>query len=340
MSAPAPAEAMPAGRGRARAAARLSLIIPVLNEEAAITPFLERSGAAVAEALALIGPGAEAEWIFVNDGSTDATEAILTTLSEKDPRIRLINLSRNFGKEAALAAGLEHASGDAVIPIDVDLQDPPEVIVEMVRLWRAGAKVVNGKRSDRSSDSRAKRLSARWFYRLYNRLADYPIPEDVGDFRLLDREAVDVVCKLSEQSRFNKGLFSWIGFRVETVEYTREVRSAGGSKWPGWKLWNLALDGIVASSTVPLRVWTYVGAFMALAAFGYALFLIFVTLVFGRDTPGFASIMVTILFLGGLNLLSLGILGEYVGRIATEVRGRPLYIVASRVGFDGGDEAR
>lgn len=312
---------------------RLSLIVPVLNEEAAIAPFLERCDRALGDALALLGEGSAAEYIFVNDGSTDATETVITARAARDPRLRLINLSRNFGKEAAMAAGLQHATGDAVIPIDVDLQDPPEVIADMVKAWQDGAEVVNGKRSDRSSDSWAKRASARWFYRLYNKIADHPIPEDVGDFRLMGREAVEVVRSLSEQSRFNKGLFSWIGFKVATVEYEREARSVGQSKWPGWKLWSFAIDGIVSSSTVPLRIWTYMGALIAIGAFAYAIGLILYTVFTGGDTPGFASIMVAVLFLGGLNMLSLGILGEYVGRIATEVRGRPLYVVSSRIGF-------
>jgi len=311
----------------------LSLIVPVLNEEAAIAPFLEASARALDDALALMGPEASAEWVFVNDGSTDATEAVLIGRAAQDKRIKVINLSRNFGKEAALAAGLDHAAGDAVIPIDVDLQDPPEVIVPMVRAWLDGAEVVNAKRADRASDSWSKRVSAGWFYRLYNRIADHPIPENVGDFRLLGREAVAVIRRLPEQSRFNKGLFNWIGFRVATVEYRRAARVAGRSKWRPWRLWNLAIDGITASTTAPLRVWTYVGAAVAMLAFAYAAFLIVRTLIFGADVPGFASIMVALLGLGGLNLLSLGILGEYVGRIAVEVRGRPLYVIASKVGF-------
>jgi glycosyltransferase involved in cell wall biosynthesis len=313
---------------------RISLIVPVLNEEGTISPFFERLDPALDDAMSHIEGDAETEIIFVNDGSTDGTEAVITGRTARDRRLRLINLSRNFGKEAALAAGLELATGDAVIPIDVDLQDPPEVIPELVRAWIAGAKVVNAKRNDRSSDSWAKRISARWFYHLYNRLAETPIPEDVGDFRLMDREAVDVIRKLSEQSRFNKGLFSWIGFETATVEYQREARVAGNSKWPGWRLWNFAIDGIVSSSTVPLRVWTYLGAVIALGSFGYALFVILYTIFTGGDLPGFASIMVAVLFLGGLNMLALGVLGEYVGRIATEVRGRPLYVISSKAGFD------
>ncbi len=314
-------------------AARLSLIVPVLNEEATIASFLDECGAPIDKALALMPDGSDAEWVFVNDGSTDATEVVITTRAQSDPRIKLVNLSRNFGKEAALAAGLDHATSDAVIPIDVDLQDPPEVIVDMVRAWQAGAQVVNARRVDRSTDSMSKRVSSSWFYKFYNRIADEPIPENVGDFRLLDKQAVDVIRKLPEQSRFNKGLFNWVGFKVETVDYERAARSAGETKWKPWKLWNLAIDGITASTTVPLRIWIYVGATIAGIAFLYALFVIVYTLVFGADAPGFASIMVAVLGLGGLQLLSLGIMGEYVGRIAKEVRGRPLYVVSSTVGF-------
>ena len=314
-------------------ALRLSLIVPVLNEEATIAAFLEESGRALDRAIALMPEGADAEWVFVNDGSSDATEIVIATRAEADPRIRLVNLSRNFGKEAALAAGLEYCTGDAVIPIDVDLQDPPELIVQMVEAWLSGAQVVNARRVDRSTDSFSKRLSSSWFYKLYNRIAEQPIPENVGDFRLLGRQAVEVIKRLPEQSRFNKGLFNWVGFKVATVDYERATRSAGTSKWRPLKLWSLALDGITASTTMPLRIWTYVGAFIAAMAFLYALFLIIYTMVFGADMPGFASIMVAVLGLGGLQLLSLGIMGEYVGRIATEVRGRPLYVVSSTVGF-------
>lgn len=311
----------------------LSLIVPVLNEEAAIAPFLDRSASALDRALELLASGATAEWVFVNDGSTDATEAVIAGRAARDTRVRLVNLSRNFGKEAALAAGIDHARGKAVIPIDVDLQDPPELIVEMVRAWLDGAQVVNARRSDRSSDAVVKRVTARWFYRLYNRLADHPIPENVGDFRLMDREAVEVIRRLGEHSRFNKGLFSWVGFDVATIDYQREARQSGQSKWPALRLWTLAIDGIVASSTVPLRIWTYLGAMIAIGAFSYAVFVILYTLTTGGDAPGYASIMVAVLFLGGLNMLALGVLGEYVGRIATEVRRRPLYVVSSTLGF-------
>ena len=310
----------------------VSIVIPVFNEQDSLSLFLDAARPALADALALIGPDAQAEYLFVDDGSTDRTADVLAILSRLNSDVRCITLSRNFGKEAALAAGIDHARGDAVIPIDVDLQDPPAVIVEMVRHWLAGAQVVNARRVDRSTDSWFKRWSARSFYRLLNRLSDYPIPENVGDFRLLDRQAVDVVKQLGEQARFNKGLFSWIGFRVATVDYSRARREAGATKWRRGKLWSLAVDGITASTTMPLRIWSYIGGGIALLAFAYAAFLIVHTLVTGGDTPGYASIMVAVLGLGGLNLMSLGSIGEYLGRVAREVRQRPLYVIADEQG--------
>ncbi|MEC3910611.1 glycosyltransferase family 2 protein [Sphingobium sp. CR2-8] len=307
----------------------LSIVVPVHNEQDVISLFLDAARPAVAKALALIGPDARAEYLFVDDGSSDRTADIVSILARLNPDVRCLSLSRNFGKEAALAAGIDHAVGDAVIPIDVDLQDPPDVIVAMVRAWLAGAQVVNARRIDRSSDGWFKRWSAHGFYRILNRLSDYPIPENVGDFRLLDRQAVDVIKQLGEQARFNKGLFSWIGFRVATVDYVRAVRGAGTTKWRLGKLWSLAIDGITASTTMPLRIWSYVGGGIALLAFAYAAFLVAHTIVTGVDVPGYASIMVAVLMLGGLNLLSLGIVGEYLGRVAREVRQRPLYIVAT-----------
>jgi len=305
----------------------LSIVIPVYNEQEAISLFLDAARPAVAEALALIGPDARAEYLFVDDGSSDRTGDIIAILARLNPDVRCLSLSRNFGKEAALAAGIDHAIGDAVIPIDVDLQDPPGVIVDMVRAWLAGAQVVNARRIDRSSDGWLKRMSARGFYALLNRLSDHPIPENVGDFRLLDRKAVDVVKQLGEQARFHKGLFSWIGFRVTTVDYVRAARGSGKTKWRLGKLWSLAIDGITASTTMPLRIWSYIGGGIAMLAFAYAAFLVLHTIITGVDVPGYASIMVAVLMLGGLNLLSLGIIGEYLGRVAREVRKRPLYVV-------------
>jgi glycosyltransferase involved in cell wall biosynthesis len=309
----------------------LSIVIPVYNEQDAISLFLDAARPAVTAALALIGPDARAEYLFVDDGSSDRTADILAILARLNPDIRCLSLSRNFGKEAALAAGIDHAAGDAVIPIDVDLQDPPGVIVDMVRAWLGGAQVVNARRADRSSDGWLKRTSAQGFYALLNRLSDYPIPENVGDFRLLDRQAVDVIKQLGEQARFNKGLFSWIGFRVATVDYVRAARGAGTTKWRLGKLWSLAIDGITTSTTMPLRIWSYIGGGIALLAFAYAAFLVLHTIITGVDVPGYASIMVAVLMLGGLNLLSLGIIGEYLGRVAREVRKRPLYVVDAPV---------
>ena len=243
--------------------------------------------------------------------------------------VRLINLSRNFGKEAALSAGLDLSCGDAVIPIDVDLQDPPEIIPEMIERWQAGAKVVNARRISRHTDSWLKRNSANVFYRVFNMLADHPIPDNVGDFRLLDREVVNVIKDLGERSRFNKGLFSWVGFEPDEIIYKRPARDTGASRWSYWKLWKLGLDGIFTSSTVPLRIWTYLGSALALASIFYSLFILVRTLIFGADTPGYASTVILILGFGGLNMFALGIIGEYVGRIYTEVRQRPLYVVRS-----------
>ena len=220
-----------------------------------------------------------------------------------------------------------------MIPMDVDLQDPPDLLRPMIDCWLGGAQIVNARRIDRSSDTVLKRSSSRAFYKLFNSLADHPIASDVGDFRLLDRAAVNAVNQLGEHHRFNKGLFSWIGFRSETIEYVRPARSAGTTKWKVSKLVGLALDGIVSSTTLPLRIWTVIGASISCIAFAYAAFLVINTLVGGAETPGYASLMVAILFLGGLNLFSLGLLGEYIGRIAVQVRGRPLFIVSHTEGF-------
>lgn len=310
----------------------VSLVVPVLNECDAVGPFV----AAVDKAITggwVEGGAPRFEIIFVNDGSSDGTPEAVREICRVDERVKLISLSRNFGKEAALSAGLRAAKGDAVVPMDVDLQDPPDLLREMVDRWKAGAQIVNAKRCDRSADTLFKRSSSQLFYRAINSLADHPIAADVGDFRLFDRVAVDALNRMTEHSRFNKGLFSWIGFRTETLEYARPTRSVGDTKWSISKLAALALDGIVSSTTLPLRIWTVVGAAISLLAFCYAAFLIIHTIVSGVDTPGYASIMAAVLFLGGLNLLSLGLMGEYIGRIAKQVRGRPLYIVSDMEGF-------
>ncbi|MCC0031201.1 MAG: glycosyltransferase family 2 protein [Brucellaceae bacterium] len=314
-----------------RSAATLAIVVPVFNEQESIRRFLAAARPAVEQALAPVG--GFAEFIFVDDGSSDGTFTLLRHLADHHGDIRVVRLSRNFGKEAALAAGLRYADAAAVIPMDVDLQDPPHLIGEMVAKWRAGAQVVNAKRCDRTSDKYLKRKTARGFYSIYNRLAERPIPDDVGDFRLLDRRVVETLNRLEEGARFNKGLFSWVGFATDTVEYVRAERAAGESKWRYWRLWKLALDGITASSTMPLRVWTYVGALIALASLAYAAFLVARTMISGNEVPGYTSTIVAVLFLGGLNLLSLGIMGEYVGRIANEVRRRPLFVVDRVEGF-------
>lgn len=313
----------------------VSIVVAVLNEEEAIFPFVKAIDDAVT--LGWMAEGVDQtpsfEIIFVDDGSIDQTCNRVRELRRADPRIKLISLSRNFGKEAALSAGLKAASGDAVVPMDVDLQDPPHLLHPMVNLWKNGAQIVNAKRIDRSSDTPFKRASSRFFYWLINAISDHPVAPDVGDFRLLDRAAVNALNQLEEHSRFNKGLFSWIGFRSETLEYVRPKRSVGETKWSFSKLMGLGIDGVISSTTLPLRMWTLIGALVASLALLYAVFLVIHTLTTGIDTPGYASLMVAILFLGGLNLFSLGLFGEYIGRIVTQVRGRPLYIVAETEGF-------
>ena len=308
----------------------LSLIVPVKDEEAAIDAFVRRVVPILEQ---LSDPAARSfEILFVDDGSNDATLARIRAANAADPRVRALSFSRNFGKEAALSAGLDEARGLAVIPLDVDLQDPPETIAPMVAKWREGFDVVYGVRDNRETDTLPKRLTADLYYRAHNWLSQDKIPEHAGDFRLLDRKVVDVIRQLPERNRFMKGLFAWAGFRQAAVGYHREDRKLGTTKFNYWKLWTLAVDGITSASTVPLRVWSYVGALVALGALAYAGFIVVRTIAFGIEVPGYASMMVAILFLGGLQLLSLGVLGEYVGRILTETKQRPLYVVAERVG--------
>ena len=308
----------------------LSVIVPVKDEEEAILPFVRRVSAVLDGLGEAVSPGWEI--LFVDDGSHDATLAAIHSAHAADPRVRALSLSRNFGKEAALSAGLDHARGRTVVPIDVDLQDPPEVIGEMLAKWREGHEVVYGVRRNRLTDSFPKRLTADLYYRAHNWLSTDKIPEHAGDFRLLDRKVVDVIRQMPERNRFMKGLFAWAGFKQTAVSYHREERKVGKTKYNYWKLWTLALDGITSASTVPLRIWSYLGAFVALGALGYAIFIIIRTLTSGIEVPGYASMMVAVLFLGGLQLLSLGVLGEYVGRILTETKGRPLYVVREEIG--------
>ena len=311
----------------------LSLVVPMYNEEEALDGFFNR----LQRVLSTITPSYEI--VCVNDGSRDLTFARLRQVAERDDRIKIVNLSRNFGKEIALSAGLDHATGDAVIPIDADLQDPPEVIPLMVAKWRAGAKLVLAKRRDRSSDGWLKRLTANGAYWLFSKLTHPRIPQNVGDFRLMDRDVVNAIKRLPERSRFMKGLFAWIGYEAELVEYDREARSAGETKWNYWKLWNFALDGITSFSSLPLRIWSYLGFGVSLIAMAYLGFTIAKTVIFGLDVPGYASLMSVILFFNGVLLIGIGVIGEYLARIFTEVKARPLYIVSETIGIDTGARA-
>ena len=307
-----------------------SIICPVKDEQEAIAPFVERVRT-VLEGLQ-DKDARRFEILFIDDGSSDSTLAEIRRANQADERVRAISFSRNFGKEAALSAGLDRAGGAAVIPLDVDLQDPPEVLGDMIAKWREGFEIIYGVRDNRASDSLPKRLTADLYYRAHNWLSEDKIPEHAGDFRLLDRQVVEVIRAMPERTRFMKGLFAWAGFRQASVTYTREPRRLGTTKFNYWKLWTFALDGITSASTVPLRVWSYLGGIVALLAIAYSVFVIVRTLMSGVQVPGYASLMVAVLFLGGLQLLSLGILGEYVGRILVESKRRPLYVVREEIG--------
>ena len=301
----------------------LSLVVPVFNEEESIQTFIDTIDKELEPLRDRL------EIVFVNDGSRDRTRKVVEEVIEKDPRVTLVNLARNFGKEAAMTAGLHHARGDAVIPMDVDLQDPPSLILEFVRLWQEeGYDTVYGVRTDRNADTAMKRLTAGGFYRLFNAVSTTTrIPENAGDFRLMDRRVVEVIKQLPERNRFMKGLFAWAGFNSIGVPYERPARMAGETKFNYWKLWNFALDGFFSFSSWPLRVWSYVGAGVALLSFLYILVIITKVIFFGIDMPGYASLMSVILFLGGMQLISIGVLGEYLGRMFLEVKQRPVFVI-------------
>lgn len=299
----------------------ISIVLPCYNEELVLDAFFEKL------LPILRGLDEPFEIVCVNDGSRDATLSKLLKARVSIPEIKVIDLSRNFGKEAALTAGIDHARGEAVIPIDADLQDPPELIPEMVRRWKSGAEVVLCQRDNRDSDALIKRTSANWFYRLHNRIAETQIPENVGDYRLMDRKVVEAVRQLPESRRFMKGVFAWVGFKPEVIAYAREKRAAGQTKFSGWRLWNFAIEGITSFSTVPLHVCLYVGALIAMLALIFAGWIVAKTIFLGVDLPGYASLMVSILFLGGVQLIAIGIMGEYIGRIYAETKRRPIYIV-------------
>lgn len=300
----------------------LSLVVPCYNESSAIQYFAD----AICPILDAI-PNTEWEIICIDDGSKDATLSKLTTLAATDSRFRVLEFSRNFGKEAALTAGIDAALGQAVIPIDADLQDPPELIHDMVDAWRNGAEVVLARRVDRNSDSILKRKTALWFYKLHNKISKPKIPENVGDFRLIDRCVVNALKQLPERQRFMKGLFAWVGFRTVVLDYIRPARTAGETKFSAFALWNFAMEGITSFSTVPLRVWTYLGAISAFLSLSYAIYIVVRTIVSGNSVPGYASIFVAITFFGSIQLICIGLIDEYIGRIYIETKQRPIYII-------------
>ncbi len=305
-----------------RERALISIVVAFYNEEKAIASFFAEMDR-VAESLA--GP---VEYVCVNDGSRDRTLELLQAHMTNGRRIRIVNFARNFGKEAAMTAGMEQARGDAVVVIDADLQDPPALIADFVARWREGYDVVYGVRASRRADTLFKRTTARAFYNLFNAITSVPIPHDAGDFRLMDRKVVDALLTLPERNRFMKGLFAWVGFRQTGVEFTRDVRVAGRSSWNYLRLWNFAIDGLTSFSIVPLRMASIAGSIISLIGFAYAAYLTIRTLAFGVDVPGYASIMVVMIFLGGVQLLCLGLIGEYLGRLYIEAKGRPLFIIA------------
>ena len=306
----------------------VSIIVPVYNEEDSIDVFLTKINSV------LMNEPYQFEIIFINDGSQDMTYQSILAARKNDSRIKIVDLSRNFGKESALAAGFMFAIGDAVIPMDVDLQDTPSSIPIFLRKWEEGYEMVIGVRTNRDSDSKFKRLSANLFYRVFNITCAAKIAPNAGDFRLLDRKIVNVLNALPERNRFTKGLYAWTGFRQYQIPVVRKSRAVGKTKWNAWKLWNFALDGITGFSTFPLRIWSYLGVVLAFMGFVYALYLVFRTLLWGSDMPGYPSLMVVLLCLGGMILISLGVMGEYLGRIFVECKQRPLYIVRCAEGFN------
>jgi glycosyltransferase involved in cell wall biosynthesis len=300
---------------------RISVVAPAYNEEEVIEEF-HRRVTRVLEAL-----GCEYEIILVNDGSKDRTLELMQMLSLQDPMLTIVDLSRNFGKEVALTAGLDHTKGDVVVVLDSDLQDPPELIAELLDGWREGYDIVYGMRMQRDGETWFKRTTAKYFYKLIAQVSRVNIPRDTGDFRLMSRRAVEALSELREEHRFMKGLFAWIGFPSKPLLYHRDARVAGETKWNYWNLWNFAIEGITSFTVAPLKVSTYLGMSIAMLAFLYSVFVIWKAVVFGDPVKGYPSLMAVILFLGGVQLISVGLLGEYVGRIFNEVKGRPLYLV-------------
>jgi dolichol-phosphate mannosyltransferase len=305
-----------------------SIVVPAYNEEDTLAEFYAR----LVKVLESLDGGSEI--LFVNDGSTDETEKILQQLHQKDPRVRILHLSRNFGHQVAITAGIDLAQGRACLIMDADLQDPPEVIPEMVRLWHAGFEVVYGLRKKRLGESRFKLASASLFYKALKHLARIEIPQNVGDFRLLDRKVVDALKTLPERNRFVRGLVSWVGFRQTDLLYERDARFAGETKYPFLKMLKFALDGITSFSATPLRLATWMGLLCSFASFLLILWVIAAKLFTDRTVLGWASLMVVVLLIGGVQLLTIGILGEYIGRIFDEAKQRPLYLIREKIGFE------
>ncbi|RXJ73500.1 glycosyltransferase [Veronia nyctiphanis] len=299
----------------------ISIVCPCFNEQEVLETFTSK----ITDILSTTGY--TYELLFINDGSKDNTFSVLKKLQGENRHIRIINLSRNFGKEAAMTAGLDQALGEVIIPIDADLQDPPELIHDFLLEWKNGYDVVVARRKDRSSDSLAKKITASLFYKFHNSIAQVEIPDNVGDFRLITRKVVTAIQLLPENQRFMKGIFSWVGFNTKVVEYTRAPRAAGETSFNGWRLWNFALDGITSFSTVPLRIWLYIGLFISFASFIYGSIIILKTLIMGHDVPGYPSLIAVVLFLGGIQLVGLGVMGEYIGRLYIESKRRPTYIL-------------
>lgn len=299
----------------------VDIIVPVFNEQEVLSLFRER--------ISDVMQSCDVQWrvIFVDDGSSDDSLKNMKAMHATDNKFGYLSLSRNFGKEYALTAGLDHASADAAVVIDVDLQDPPELIPDMIAQWHAGYDVVYATRKARHGESAAKKLTASWFYRIINSMSKIDIPKDTGDYRLMSRRAYQAVNKLRERNRFMKGLFAWVGFKQKQLYFEREPRAAGETKWNYSKLWRFALDGITSFSYMPLRFATWIGMFVAISSFIYGAVIIAKTLILGNDVPGYPSLMVVILFLGGIQLTALGIIGEYLGRMFNESKQRPLYLV-------------
>ena len=312
----------------------LSVVVPVFNESANIEPLVARLVATLERCVASF------QIVFVDDGSSDDTLACVAAAAARDPRIEALSFSRNFGKEIAIAAGLDHARGAAAVIMDADLQHPPEVVAQFVEQWRAGYKNVFGQRRARDTDARLRRVLSRRFYRIFDRFGETALPQGAGDFRLLDRQAIDALQSMRERARFTKGLYAWIGFRGIGVPFDVEDRASGASKFSYRKLTGFALDGIMSFSTMPLKVWTFAGVTVSVVALSTAMYFLVDTIFRGVDVPGYASLIISVMFFAGIQLLSLGVLGEYIGRIFAEVKNRPLYIVAERIGPSGDDRPR